>query len=67
MFSALCMRKTDRRKLYPFSEASWTAEGEALKEKCKDIPLKLASTASKLSPEDAKELYRILYQLLDEE
>ena len=46
---------------------SVTAEGEALKEKCKDIPLKLASTESKLSPEDAKELYRILYQLLDEE
>lgn len=44
-----------------------TEEGEKLKEKCKDIPLKMSSGFKKLTPEDAKELYRILYLFLDED
>ncbi|MCR5099647.1 MAG: MarR family transcriptional regulator [Lachnospiraceae bacterium] len=44
-----------------------TPEGEALKEKCKDIPLKLAAKGSPLSEEDAKELYRLLYLFLGEQ
>ncbi len=43
---------------------SITPEGTALKEKCKDIPLKMASNASGLSAEDAKEMYRLLYLFL---
>ena len=46
---------------------SITAEGEALKEKCKDIPLKMAAEGSPLSEKDAKELYRLLYLFLDGE
>jgi DNA-binding MarR family transcriptional regulator len=42
-----------------------TAEGEALKEKCKDIPGKLASAGSALNEKEIKELYRLLYKLLD--
>ena len=44
---------------------SITAEGNALKEKCKDIPLKLASETSALDEKDAKELYRLLYLFLE--
>ena len=44
-----------------------TSEGENLKEKCKDIPRKLASQGSPLSEKDAKELYRLLYLFLDGE
>lgn len=44
---------------------SITKEGEALKEKCKDIPIKMASDSSSLSEKDAKELYRLLYLFLD--
>ncbi|MCR4650363.1 MAG: MarR family transcriptional regulator [Lachnospiraceae bacterium] len=46
---------------------SVTKEGEALKEKCKDIPFKLASKSSPLSESEAKELYRLLYLFLDGE
>lgn len=44
---------------------SITSEGNALKEKCKDIPLKLASETSALDEKDAKELYRLLYLFLE--
>ncbi len=44
---------------------SITKEGEALKEQCKDIPLKMASKGSPLSKKEAKELYRLLYLFLD--
>ena len=44
---------------------SITEEGEALKEQCKDIPLKLAAEGSPLSEQEAKELYRLLYLFLD--
>ena len=46
---------------------SITKKGDALKEKCKDIPLKMASNGSPLSAKDAKELYRLLYLFLDGE
>ena len=46
---------------------SLTPAGEALKEQCKDIPLKMASNGSPLSEKDAKELYRLLYLYLDGE
>ena len=46
---------------------SITEEGEALKEKCRDIPLKMASEGSPLSEKDARELYRLLYLFLGEE
>ena len=46
---------------------SITPEGEALKEKCKDIPLKMAAKGSPLSEKDVKELYRLLYLFLDGE
>ncbi|MBO4903071.1 MAG: MarR family transcriptional regulator [Lachnospiraceae bacterium] len=44
---------------------SITAAGEALKEQCKDIPLKMASKCPHLDEKDAKELYRLLYLVLD--
>ena len=46
---------------------SITREGSALKEQCKDIPLKLAEEGSPLSKKEAQELYRLLYKFLDEE
>ncbi len=46
---------------------SITEAGEALKEKCRDIPLKMASKGSALSKKDAEELYRLLYLFLDGE
>lgn len=46
---------------------SLTEAGKALKEQCKDIPVKMASNGSSLSQEDAKELYRLLYLFLNEE
>ena len=45
---------------------SITAKGNALKEKCKDIPGKLASKGSSLTPKEAEELYRLLYKYLSE-
>ena len=44
---------------------SITPEGNKLKEKCKDIPMKMASEGSGLSEKDARELYRLLYLFLD--
>ena len=46
---------------------SITKEGEALKEQCKDIPLKLAAQGTPLKEKDIKELYRLLYLFLDGE
>ena len=43
-----------------------TKKGNDLKEKCKDIPLKLAATGSALSEKEARELYRLLYKYLEE-
>ncbi len=40
-----------------------TEEGEALKEKAAEVPAKIGS-CMKLEPEEAMELYRILYKLL---
>jgi len=40
-----------------------TGQGEALKEKAVTIPVKMGQCIN-LNPEDAKTLYRILYQLL---
>ena len=45
---------------------SITKEGEELKEKCKDIPLKMSCKKSPLSEEEAKELYVLLYKFLKE-
>lgn len=42
-----------------------TPEGDRLKEKCKDIPMKMASVGSALSEKDAAELYRLLYLFLE--
>ena len=44
---------------------SVTEKGNALKEKCKDIPAELSKNGSSLTEEDAKELYRLLYKFLD--
>ncbi len=43
-----------------------TKKGNALKAKCKDIPLKLAAAGSALSEKEAKELYRLLYKYLED-
>ena len=45
---------------------SITDKGNTLKEKCKDIPTKLASEGSSLSQKEAEELYRLLYKFLRE-
>lgn len=42
---------------------SLTAEGEALKDKALSVPRQMASCVC-LEPEEARELYRILYKLL---
>ncbi|MCR5431145.1 MAG: MarR family transcriptional regulator [Lachnospiraceae bacterium] len=44
---------------------SITEKGNALKEKCKDIPLELAKNSVELSEKDARELYRLLYLFMD--
>ena len=44
-----------------------TKEGDALKEKCKDIPGKMASQGTPLQEKEIKELYRLLYKFLDGE
>ncbi len=46
---------------------SVTPEGGDLKEKCKDIPVKMASGSHYLDKKDAEELYRLLYLFLDGE
>ncbi len=42
---------------------SLTKEGEALKERAVEVPQKMAQCV-RLAPEEAKELYRLLYKLL---
>lgn len=44
---------------------SITSEGNELKEKCKDIPKKIAAKGTALSEKEAKELYRLLYLFLE--
>ncbi len=44
---------------------SITDKGDALKEECKDIPLKVAGAVSALSENEAKELYGLLYKFLN--
>ena len=39
-----------------------TDKGNELKDKCKDIPLNLASKSTDLDKEEAKQLYRLLYK-----
>ena len=46
---------------------SITSEGEELKEKCKDIPLKFSSKGSAIDDSEAKELYRLLYKFLEDD
>ena len=46
---------------------SITPEGDALKEQCRDIPMKLVECGSPLSEKEAGELYRLLYILLGSE
>lgn len=43
-----------------------TEKGDALKEKCKDVPAKLGAACTKLDAQDAKDLYRILHKLLQD-
>ena len=50
----------DERKLI----VALTPAGEALRERALDVPAKIAS-CSKLDPDDAVELHRILYKMLD--
>ena len=45
---------------------SITDKGNDLKEKCKDIPLKISSGAKNLTEEEVAELYRLLYLFLEE-
>ena len=42
-----------------------TAEGNKLKKKCKDIPLKLASEGTNLTEKEAVQLYKLLYKFLE--
>ena len=42
-----------------------TDEGEALKEKCRDIPSKMAGCRSPLDQKESAELYRLLYKFLE--
>ncbi len=42
-----------------------TSEGNKLKKKCKDIPLKLASEGTGLTEKEAAQLYKLLYKFLD--
>lgn len=45
---------------------SITKKGTDLKEKCKDIPQKIAASNTHLSEEDAAKLYQLLYKFLDD-
>ena len=45
---------------------SITKKGNALKEKCKDIPIELGKKGPGLDKKDAEQLYRLLYMFLDE-
>ncbi|MCR4992013.1 MAG: MarR family transcriptional regulator [Lachnospiraceae bacterium] len=42
-----------------------TDRGEELKEKCKDIPFKVASVADSLNQKEIEQLYVLLYKILD--
>ena len=42
-----------------------TDKGNELKDKCKDIPLNLASKSTDFDKEEAKQLYRLLYKFLE--
>ena len=44
---------------------SITPEGTALKEKCKDIPIELSKKESPLTQKEVKELYRLLYKIVN--
>ena len=44
---------------------SITKKGNDLKEKCKDIPLKLSEERSPLNDKETKELFGLLYKFLD--
>ncbi|MCR5656249.1 MAG: MarR family transcriptional regulator [Butyrivibrio sp.] len=52
--------KSDERNLL----VSITKEGEALKEKAKDVPEKIGKCVC-LDSDDAKELYRLLYKVIE--
>ncbi len=52
--------KADERNLL----VSITKEGEALKEKAKDVPSKIGNCVN-LQADDAKELYRLLHMIID--
>ena len=43
---------------------SITEKGNGLKEKCKDIPLRMAEAGSPLTEKESKELYRLLYKFM---
>ena len=44
-----------------------TEKGSALKEECKDIPGKVSSALGNVSDDDIRELYRILYEVMEED
>ena len=44
-----------------------TDKGMELKEKCKDIPLKIASGNKSFSEKETAELYRLLYKFLEDD
>ncbi|MBO4901049.1 MAG: MarR family transcriptional regulator [Lachnospiraceae bacterium] len=44
-----------------------TEKGAALKEECKDIPGKAASALGNVSEDDIRQLYRILYEIMEED
>ena len=46
---------------------SITSKGNELKERCKDIPMKLAEGGSPLTEQELQELYRLLYKFMDKE
>lgn len=46
------------------TEICITAEGNALKEKCKDIPGKVSSVVRVLEPDEVGELYDLLYKMI---
>ena len=46
------------------TEICITAEGNALKEKCKDIPEKVSSVVRVLEPDEVGELYDLLYKMI---
>ena len=57
-----CRDTQDERNLV----VTLTEQGAALRERAAEIPVKMAGCIS-LTPEDARELYRLLYKLLEEQ